>query len=187
MIHQRVGHWQGSRCWRDVMGGTASDRVRAESGSAVHGCQAIDPRWPTCLFLDLTEHTEESSLHPMAIQRALSGLRLLQALVGDGQHLLQDFPHVGARRGPRRRAAWGRGRREARRAWRGVHGWRGRASTEEPWGLGRWCGRRSQPPSGTPSCRQPTRATCPRSRAPPPAASQPPAPRGAWYRPQACP
>lgn len=51
----------------------------------------------------------------------------------------------------------------------GIHGWRGRASAEEPWGLGRWCARRSQPPSGTPSHRQPTRATCPRCRAPPPA------------------
>lgn len=54
------------------MGGTASNRVRAESEPVVHGCQAVDPLWPTCLFLDLTEHAEESSLHPMAIQRALS-------------------------------------------------------------------------------------------------------------------
>lgn len=32
----------------------------------------MSSQWPTCLFLDLTEHTEESWLHPMATQSMLS-------------------------------------------------------------------------------------------------------------------
>ena len=32
----------------------------------------VPSQWPTCLFLDLAEHAEESRLHPMAIQSMLS-------------------------------------------------------------------------------------------------------------------
>lgn len=51
--------------------------ARAEPGE-VCGCLGPGSTWevssqqPTCLFLDLTEHTEESGLHPMAIQSMLS-------------------------------------------------------------------------------------------------------------------
>ena len=52
--------------------------VRIEPGPEVRsGCVPgstleVPSQRPTCLFLDLAEHAEESRLHPMAIQSMLS-------------------------------------------------------------------------------------------------------------------
>ena len=70
-----------------MTGKTAHDMRQAASGpdQRVHDCHGPgsththththtqkSSQWPTCLFLDLAEHTEESRLHPMAIQGMLS-------------------------------------------------------------------------------------------------------------------
>lgn len=55
--------------------------IRAKPGPEVRSCrlpgsmQEVSSQPPTCLFLDLTEHTEDSRLHPMAIQSMLSERR----------------------------------------------------------------------------------------------------------------
>lgn len=89
--------------------------ARAEPGPEACGCpgpgptQEVSSQRPTCLFLDLTEHTEESRLHPMAIQSMLSErkvteehLRKRTIILSTGVKILHTDP-AGSAENPLRR------------------------------------------------------------------------------------